>query len=157
MGNSAFVGHQGGCPGYKSQIILNPEEKIAVVVIINASDAPQFTLAFRAYEIMAAALTAPMTKEEGPREWAKYTGYYTADKSWSELELLEWDGALSVMWIPTPDPVGSLEKLRRVEGNVFRRVKSDGTLGKHYVFKTDAEGNIISMKFNNNLLQKTVR
>jgi CubicO group peptidase (beta-lactamase class C family) len=157
MGNSRFVGHQGGCPGYKSQIILDPEQKIAVVVMVNATDAPQFTLVFRAYEIMAAALTAPMTKVEGLREWAEYTGYYTADKSWSEVELLEWDGSLSVMWIPTPDPLGSLEKLKRVEGNVFRRVKSDGKLGKHYVFKTDAAGNSISMKFNNNLLKKTVR
>jgi CubicO group peptidase (beta-lactamase class C family) len=157
MDDSDFVGHQGGCPGYKSQIILCPEEKIAVVAMVNATDAPQFTLVFRAYEIMAPVLKAPSDKEEGPREWTNYTGYYTADKSWSEAELLEWDGSLAVMWVPTDNPVGSLTSLRHVEGNVFRQVRSDGKLGKHYVFKTDAEGNIVSMKFNNNLLRKTVR
>jgi hypothetical protein len=106
---------------------------------------------------MAPVLKAPSDKEEGPREWTNYTGYYTADKSWSEAELLEWDGSLAVMWVPTDNPVGSLTSLRHVEGNVFRQVRSDGKLGKHYVFKTDAEGNIVSMKFNNNLLRKTVR
>jgi CubicO group peptidase (beta-lactamase class C family) len=157
MENTDFVGHQGGCPGYKSRIILSPKERIAVVAMINATDAPEFTLVFRAFEIMAPVLKAPSGREDGPGEWTKYTGYYTADKSWSEAELLEWDGSLSVMWIPTSNPVGSLVKLRRVEGSVFRQVGSDGKLGKHYVFKTDAAGNVVSMKFNNNLLKKTAR
>jgi hypothetical protein len=149
-------GHQGGCPGYKSQIILCPEEKIAVVVMINATDAPQFTLVFRAYEIMAPALRSPTTDDE-PRRWAKYTGYYTADETWSEAEVVEWQGSLAVMWVPTPDPVGSLIRLRRIEGEVFREVRGDGTLGKHFVFGSDAEGNIVAMRFNNNILRKTDR
>jgi CubicO group peptidase (beta-lactamase class C family) len=152
-----LVGHQGGCPGYKSQIILCPEEKIAVVAMINTSDAPQFTVAMRTYEIMARALNAASGEEQGASEWTKYTGYYTGERTWSDAEVVEWDGSLAVMWIPTADPVGSLAKLRRVEGNVFRQVKSDGALGKHYAFKADPEGNIVSMKFNNNLLAKTGR
>lgn len=157
MDGKRFVGHQGGCPGYKSQIILCPEEKIAVVVMINATDAPQFTLVFRTYEIMAQALKDQNVKEEGSGEWAKYIGYYTSDNSWSEAEVLEWDGSLAVMWIPTEDPVGSLTRLRNVGGHVFRQVRGDGELGKHYIFGTDATGDIVSMKFNNNLLKKTVR
>jgi CubicO group peptidase (beta-lactamase class C family) len=157
MDDMDFVGHQGGCPGYKSQIILCPEEKIAVVAMINATDAPQFTVVFRTYEIMAPVLNASSGEEEGSSEWTEYTGYYTGEKSWSEAEVLEWDGCLAVMWIPTGNPVGSLAKLRRVEGNVFRQVKNDGALGKHYAFKADPEGNIVGMKFNNNLLEKTGR
>jgi len=151
-----LVGHVGGCPGYKSQIILCPEKKIAVVVMLNASDAPQFTLAFRAYEIMSYALSE--TAEGGVQEaseWEAYTGRYTADRAWSEAEVLEWDGSLAVMWLPTSDPVGSLVILERVEGNAFRQVGSDGELGKHFVFKSDADGHVIGMKFNNNLLKKT--
>jgi CubicO group peptidase (beta-lactamase class C family) len=156
MGDGVFVGHQGGCPGYKSQIILSPEDKIAVVVMINATDAPQFTLVFRAYEIMAPALRS-RTGDDQPRRWSKYTGYYTADESWSEAEVVEWEGSLAVMWVPTPDPVGSLIRLRRIEGEVFREVRGDGTLGKHFVFGSDAEGNIVAMRFNNNILRKTDR
>jgi len=57
----------------------------------------------------------------------------------------------------TQDPVGSLARLRNVEGNVFRQVRDDGELGKHYVFEADSADNVIGMKFNNNLLKKTVR
>jgi CubicO group peptidase (beta-lactamase class C family) len=158
MDDRTFVGHQGGCPGYKSQIILCPEEKIAVVAMINATDAPQFTLVFRAYEIMAPALKSP-TVDEKPPQWIEYTGYYTADESWSEAEVVEWDGSLAVMWVPSgnPDPVGSLTRLERVEGNVFRQVGKDGELGKHYVFSTDDAGNIVAMRFNNNILRRAVR
>jgi CubicO group peptidase (beta-lactamase class C family) len=157
MDGKTVVGHQGGCPGYKSQIILCPEEKIAVVVMVNATDAPQFTLAFRTYEIMAPALTGPSSGKTGPSEWKRYTGYYTADKSWSEAELLEWNGSLAVMWVPTEDPVGSLVTLRRTGGDVFREVRGNGELGKHYAFRAAASGNIVGMKFNNNLLTRTVR
>jgi hypothetical protein len=70
---------------------------------------------------------------------------------------LEWEGSLAVMWVPTGDPVGSLTKLKRVEGNVFRQVKGDGELGKHYTFSTDAAGSIVAMRFNNNILRRSVR
>ncbi len=158
MGGMHFVGHQGGCPGYKSQIILCPEEKIAVVAMINATDAPQFTLVLETYNIMAPALRASSSSEEADesQDWAKYTGYYTADMSWSEAEVVVWDGALSVMWVPTGNPLGSLVRLKRIEGGIFRQVGGDGALGKHYVFGTDAESNTVCMKFNNNLLRKTV-
>ena len=70
-------------------------------------------------------------------------------------EVLEWDGALAGLWLPTENPLGSLVKLRRTEGEIFRQVNSDGKLGKHYVFKADSEGNIVGMKFNNNVIWKT--
>ena len=156
MNGKVFVGHQGGCPGYKSQIVLCPEDKIAVVAMINATDAPQFTLVFRTHEIMAPVLDR-LSEEDVPvqEEWRKYAGYYTAEESWSEAEVLEWDGALAVLWLPTENPLGSLVKLRRTEGEIFRQVNSDGKLGKHYVFKADSEGNIVGMKFNNNVIWKT--
>jgi CubicO group peptidase (beta-lactamase class C family) len=157
MGDEKFVGHQGGCSGYKSQFILNPEDKIAVVVMVNAKDAPQFTLVFRAYEIMAPALIEAANDEEGQSAWERYTGYYTADESWSEAEVLEWEDSLALMWVPTPNPLGSLVRLKRVQGDVFRQVNDNGELGKHYVFKADSAGNIVSMRFNNNQLKKTAR
>ncbi len=157
LGERAMVGHQGGCPGYKSQIILCPEERIAVVVMINATDAPQWSLVFSAYEIMGPALLNPGGRREGPSEWAGYVGYYTADKSWSDAEVVQWNGSLAVMWVPAHDPLSSLVMLRRVNENVFRQVGGNGELGKHYIFGTDASGRIASMKFNNNLLRKTAR
>jgi len=155
--DDVIVGHQGGCSGYKSQIILCPETKIAVAVAINAKDAPQWSLAFVAYRIMAPALLNPGGMNEVSSEWAKYTGYYTADDVWSDAEVFQWNDSLVMMWVPTQDPLNSITMLNRIEGNVFRQVRNDGGLGKHYIFGTDTAGNIVSMKFNNNILKKTAR
>ena len=154
-----IIGHQGSVPGYRSQIILSPKEKIAVVVMFNAHDAPQWGTAMETYNIIARALRTPNHKEKEKKTagWEKYIGYYTADRSWAEAEVLEWEGALSVMWLPVDRPIDSLIKLSHIERNVFREVRNDSSLGKHYVFGSDSEGNIVSMKFNNNILNKTVR
>jgi hypothetical protein len=156
-----LVGHQGGCSGsgFKAQIILSPAEKLAAVVMVNATDAPQFTLALAACNVFSAVLGATTDEEDDPKygKWDKYRGYYTADKAWAEAEVLEWDGALCVMWLPAYQALGSLVQLRHVDGDVFRQVRNDGTLGKHYVFGANAAGHIVSMKFNNNQLQKTAR
>jgi len=158
MNDRTFVGHQGGCPGYKSQLVLCPEDKIAVVAMINATDAPQFTLVFRTHEIMVPALGRPSEADTPANEdWSKYCGYYTSDESWSEAEVLEWDGGLAVLWLPTEDPLGSLVRLSRTEDEVFRQINDDGKLGKHYVFKKDSKGGIVGMKFNNNLIWKAGR
>ncbi|MFC1483933.1 serine hydrolase domain-containing protein [Candidatus Neomarinimicrobiota bacterium] len=159
LGDLDIIGHQGGAPGYRSQIILSPEEKIAVVVMYNAYDAPQWGTAMNSYEIMARALRPAENTENEKKTagWEKYTGYYTADRTWSEAAVLEWDGALALLWLPAGRPINSLIKLSHIEGHVFRQVRGDGSLGKHFVFETDDNGNITAMKFNNNILQKTVR
>jgi CubicO group peptidase (beta-lactamase class C family) len=159
MGEMTFVGHQGGCPGYKSQIIICPEEKIAVVVMVNATDAPQFTLAFRTFEIMAPVLTSSSSDMVEANAWDDYIGFYSSPNTWSDAEVLSWKGGLALMWVPggNPDPVGSLVTLTRVEGEVFRQVNANGELGKHYIFRKDADGNVVSLKFNNNLLDKVTR
>lgn len=160
LGDLDIIGHQGGAPGYRSQIVLSPEEKIAVVVMFNAYDAPQWGMAMNTYDIIARAIRKLNSKENDQRTagWENYIGYYTADRSWAEAQVLEWDGALSIMWFPVNSrPLRSLIKLSHVEGHVFRQVRSDGSLGKHYVFGTDDNGNISTMKFNNNIIKKTNR
>jgi len=154
MGDKEFYGHQGGCPGYKSQIILCPQDKIAVVVMINATDAPQFTIVFNAYEIMATALNAANQENTATNDWSSHAGYYTAARSWSEAEVLEWKGSLAVLWIPSNNPLGSLVELNHLGGGIFRQVDSEGNLGKHYIFEVDDASDIISMKFNNNILRR---
>jgi len=157
LGDLDIIGHQGGAAGYKSQIILSPEEKIAVVVMFNAYDAPQWGIAMDTYDIIAQAIRKSNSKENEKKmsEWEDYTGYYTADRSWAEAQVLKWDGALSVIWLPVNSrPLPSLIQLRHIKDHVFRQVRNDGSLGKYYVFGTDENGNISAMKFNNNVIRK---
>lgn len=154
--DDVIVGHYGGCSGYKSQIILCPKTKIAVAVAINTKDAPQWSLAFIAYRIMGPALLNPGGAKELSSEWAKYTGYYTGDNVWSDAEVFQWNDSLAMMWVPTEDPLNSISMLARIEGNIFRQVRNDGKLGKHYIFGGN-DADITSMKFNNNIFEKTAR
>jgi CubicO group peptidase (beta-lactamase class C family) len=155
--DDVIVGHYGGCSGYKSQIILCPETKVAVAVVINAKDAPQWSLPFIAYRIMAPALLNPGGEKEISGEWAKYIGYYTADNAWSDAEVFQWNDSLAMMWVPTEDPLNSITMLARIEGNIFRQVGNNSELGKHYIFGTDADGEVTMMRFNNNQLEKSAR
>lgn len=151
-----IIGHQGGAAGYKSQIILSPEEKISVIVMFNAYDAPQWGIAMNTYDIIARAIRTSNTIENETKtsKWKDYMGYYTADRSWAEAQVLVWDGALSIMWLPVRSgPLRSLIKLSHVQGHVFRQVRGDGSLGKYYVFGTDDKGKVTAMKFNNNIIK----
>lgn len=51
-----FVGHAGTCPGFQSQLLLRPQEKIATVVMINAQGVSPNRCTQRAYDIMSPAL-----------------------------------------------------------------------------------------------------
>jgi hypothetical protein len=127
--------------------------------MVNASDAPQFTLAFAAYNIFSSVLTSPNSNENEIEfgKWDDYVGYYDADISWAAAEVLEWNGSLCVMWLPADGPLNSLIKLQHIREGIFRQVNSDGTLGKHYIFgKVDGSGDMW-MKFNNNQLKRTTR
>jgi CubicO group peptidase (beta-lactamase class C family) len=158
IGDLDLYGHQGGCAdaGFKSQFILCPEEETAVVVLINASDGPHFSLAFSTYEIMSTALKAFGEEIGGREDQSRFAGYYTSDRSWSDAEVVPWDGDLAVLWVPTHNPASALVKLRHVEGGTYRQVEEDGGLGKHYVFEADAAGSV-RLRFNNNILRKVVR
>jgi len=156
MNGKKLVGHQGGCAGYKSQFILCPEERLAVAVAVNATDAPQFTLAFRAFEIILDGLSGEDEPAGPSAALGDYVGSYRAPCAWSEAEVLPWRGTIAVLWVPSGnfDPLGSLERLQRVDGGLFRRIEGDGGLGKQYVFGPGGADGRIRMRFNNAILER---
>jgi hypothetical protein len=56
-----------------------------------------------------------------------------------------WEGELATMGIPTSNPSDALSKLRRVEGNIFRRVRDDGELGEKVIFEVGPDGEVTRM------------
>jgi hypothetical protein len=59
-----------------------------------------------------------------------------------------WEGELAVMYIPTDNPRESLTKLRRVEGNIFRRVRDDCELEEKIIFEVGPDGEVTRMIWN---------
>ena len=147
--DKTFVGHGGSCPGFRTHLQLQPEEKIATIAMINASGISPSLFARRAYEIVAPALKAaedgPDDVEPTPGELEKYVGAYDGFPWGGEEAVIPWKGGLAILGLPTGDPLKGLTRIKHVEGNTFRRIRDDDTLGEEIVFELDANGDVVRM------------
>ncbi|MFH1764896.1 MAG: serine hydrolase domain-containing protein [Gemmatimonadota bacterium] len=145
-GEKTFVGHGGSCPGYRSNLELQIEDKIATIAMANAMINPGiFTR--RAYEIIAPAIKAAKDKpdegEETPAEFGVYIGAYDSYPWGGETHVIPWKGGLAVVSFPTDDPLGNLVRLKHIEGHTFRRIRDDESLGEERSFEVDSEGEVV--------------
>jgi len=158
-----YVGHGGSCPGYRTQLSLNPAEKVAVALGVNALGVSPRSFTGRIHEIVEGPIAeASEEREEGaavatadPEERAsasdtessapdtldldRFTGTYDASFG-GEIAVVRWEGGLAMVGLPTDDPVDALTRLRHEEGATFRRVRDDDALGERVVFETDDSG-----------------
>ena len=84
---------------------------------------------------------------------SRYTGIY--ESSWSEAVIVPWEGGLAILGLPSETPRKSLEKLRHVNGDTFRRVREDGELAETVVFELDAAGKVARAVRHGNSMEKT--
>jgi CubicO group peptidase (beta-lactamase class C family) len=138
-----FVGHGGSCPGYRTQLLLQPNEKVAAIVMTNAIDADASALGQRLYEIVGPAIkTAKNDSLHTARtdsSLAAYGGHYRQSFG-GESFVFPWQGSLAMVGLPTDNPVRAIRKLRRIDGHRFRRVRDDDTLAEWYEFEVGADG-----------------
>jgi CubicO group peptidase (beta-lactamase class C family) len=147
-GDKTFVGHGGSCPGYRSTLELQLDDKIAAVAMANAMVATgNFTR--RAYEILAPAIEAakekPADEEEMPSELEKYVGVYDGYPWGGETQVIPWKGGLAVASFPSDDPLGSISRLKHIDGHTFRRIRDDESLGEERIFEVDQAGEVVRM------------
>jgi len=144
--DKTFVGHGGSCPGYRSSLLMQPDEKFAAVVMTNAIDANADTYTRNAYEIVrpaiADALESPGESKAPDPALQMYTGTY--DTAWGgELAVFSWEGGLAMLYLPTDDPRDNITKLKQTGEHRFRRVRDDESLGEEIVFEVDADGKVV--------------
>jgi CubicO group peptidase (beta-lactamase class C family) len=151
LDNERWVGHGGYCPGYQSSLQLNPQKKMAYSVMINANGVNPTSYVKGMHELLS------MTKgEEVPEDadHSEFRGFYTMDIL-GEFYLDQVGEHLVRMGIPTDDPAGSITKFKKVEDDVFRRVRDNGELGEYLNFERDADGEIVRVKsFSNYVFDK---
>ena len=144
VGEKAFVGHGGSCPGYQTYLRLRPEESIATISMTNAVDANASILSQRMYDIMAPALIAA-AKDTGSKpkrpdaSVMAYAGTYEGTFG-GETAVLPWDGSIATLPLPTDDPMRALAKWRKTGEHTFRRIRSDGELGDLIRFEMGSDG-----------------
>ena len=103
-----FVGHDGACPGYRTALLLMPEEKIATVFLANANGVASEEWAQRLYDIVAPGLLEAV-KEPGkgkPSDPAlrAYAGAYSNQPWGGETAFLPWGDGLAMLDLPDPQP-----------------------------------------------------
>ena len=152
-GGKAFVGHGGSCPGYRSQLVLRPEEKIAVVVAGNAMiDAGG--IAQDVYALMASALTGKAPEKPDP-DLSAYLGTYAGQPWTGESVIVAWEDGLAEMSLPNDDPLNELTKLRKTGEHTFRRVRKDGELGEEVKFEMGPDGKATALLWFSNRRSRT--
>jgi len=141
-GDNVFVGHGGSCPGFRTAFTLQPEKKLGVVVMANASGVDTGGYAKAIYDIVA-----PTLKNEALQtpSLAAYTGSYDAFPWDGETIIVAWGDGLAAVDAPNMDPMKNLERLRKTGEHTFRRVRSDGTLGEEIRFEMGPDGRATRM------------
>jgi len=143
VGTRTYVGHGGSCPGYETILRLHTPSETAVVILENAPE--------RTGE-HANGVFALLQKREGfafkAPEPAKgvdleaFAGRYSAQPFGSEVVISPWAGGLAMLRLPSRTPGDDVAFLKPKGGDVFRRVRADGSEAEDLVFERDAAGKV---------------
>jgi len=139
-----MVGHGGSCPGYRSTLNIDTYKKQAFIVMINAQGVSPGKYATGMRDILK-KVTNNAKEEKAEVDLEAYTGYYNAQPWWGETAVLPWQGKLAVFGLPSENPAKDLTLLKHIEGDTFRRLRKDETLGEEVVFERDETGKVIRM------------
>jgi len=157
QGDRVFVGHSGWVGGNRSQLLFCPDEKIAVIVMINAEDGTPYLYANRAYHMLAPeiikAVTPAAQKKQFDPAWNKYVGMYTDPWGWdTEIMILD-DGLVmySYNYPPEDDPEGPVVQLTPEGEHTFRMSGENGN-GELVIFDFDKNGKIVHVKTGENFI-----
>jgi CubicO group peptidase (beta-lactamase class C family) len=147
-GEKDFAGHGGSCPGYRTQFLLQPDDRIAVVVLANAQSVDVDGFAQRVYDLVAPALRAA-AKDPGKAKAAdaslqKYAGAYEEFPWGGETLVRPWEDGLAFLSVPTDQPKKELVRFKKSGENRFRRVRKDDSLAEEIVFEIGPDGRATS-------------
>lgn len=156
MRGKTFVGHGGSVPGFRSELRICPADKLAVIVLINASDGETAVYADRALELVGSAVaeaTKPATPVADPA-WQRYAGRYR--NAWGDVQIVVRGGALTVIGPTAPNPLLSTVTLAPVSEHTFRVETTDGygVPGELAVFELDAGGRVRRVRFGENWTER---
>ena len=149
-----FVGHGGSCPGFRTQLLLKPDEKLATIFMANAQGVNTGEFVQQMYNIVAPAIKAaakPAANEAGQPQanLARYSGTYESGFG-GEIAIVEWEDGLATLFLPTMEPVKGLTKLKKVGEHTFRRIRKDEALGETLVFELGRDGQVVRVIWNSN-------
>jgi CubicO group peptidase (beta-lactamase class C family) len=171
--NRTFVGHSGYCPGYRSALVMRPQDRIAIVVMTNVDDGETGRIARTLWDLVApdivraADAAAPVSgpapqpqappAEAGPEpavDLTRFEGTYADSLSASDTFVVPYGNELLVMDLYNDNPAAALTRLRHVSGTTFRRVRDNDTLAEEVRFETRPDGRVTRLWWHSNYLTR---
>lgn len=152
-----LVGHSGGCPGFSTQLLLEPKVGLAAIVLTNAIDSDVRRWATAAVDLVAPAVEEARKRPDRrpARDPAldRYVGVY--DSIWGREAIVRWGEGLAHLELDARDPAAALAELEKVGDHTFRRVREDdGTLGESFVFELADDGSVTGFVHHSNPMVK---
>ena len=139
-GANTVLGHTGWCPGYRSALVLVPQQQLAVVSMVNTSDSEgSVPYAKQIRQLMSKGLKLPVA-QPGPGKplLDDYAGRYGVQPWSSEQVVVPWGDQLAMLDLPNGDPAGTMQLYKSSGPDRFRLVREDGSPGAELVFERDA-------------------
>jgi CubicO group peptidase (beta-lactamase class C family) len=147
-----LVGHSGNCPGYRTMMILEPEDKFAYIVMINANTNP-WKYGSQIRNIIQKAQTEKNINPSGVN-LQDYAGLYNAQPWGSEKKIIPWYGSLAIIELPSENPLEDMTLLRHEKDDTFRRIRRDENLAEEITFERDKNGRVTRMWQHSNYSEK---
>ncbi len=142
-GDQTYVGHGGDCPGYHSILVMRPATETAVVAMLTGAEHPG-AYALAVFDLLDKRkhwdFKAPAPAKDIDLE--AYAGRYSEQPWGAEIAIVPWAGGLAVVSLPSANPAEELTILKAKGGDVFRRVREDGSEADEIRFERDTSGRI---------------
>lgn len=150
---SKWVGHGGSCPGYRSALMISPEDERAYAVIINAGGTNPSKYARGIHAILNKFKTEDENKDT-EANLSDYTGLYSSQPWGSEGYIGILNGKLYAVSLPSDNPAENMTLYEHVEADTFRRIRDNGEPGETLVFERDENGRVVRAISHNNYRQR---
>jgi CubicO group peptidase (beta-lactamase class C family) len=144
-------GHGGVTAGFRTQIQMRADDKMAVIVLANADDGDPGHYVDQVFAVVGPAIheaTHPKRETTADPGWQRYVGRYGREESDNESQVAILNGELTLMTADTmvsDDPWDARVRLAPVREHVFR-MRGGSSSGELVVFQVDSEGHVTGMK-----------
>ena len=152
-----FVGHNGANPGYATQLLMDNNNNIGIIVLANSDDAPVYSFQDRSisknlYNIVGKALLND--KDSNDYRWSEYENvYFEAEEFLSGYFITSIDDNLALVDLSDPDPLEYPILLKELGSDSFKLPMSSWYLpGEIIHFERDNENKIVSLNLVNSRL-----
>ncbi len=116
LNGKTYIGHGGAVKGYRTNLRISLDDKVAVIVFTNADDGEPIKYVDKAFPWVAHPLAGkPSEVKPIDESWRDYIGKYRSD--WRDAEVLEYNGGLIIVTPNLPDPLLEPTKLEHINDN----------------------------------------